>query len=72
MDAEYEFFAPEQQLFLNSEIATNIEEVYTDTPFAFTHTLANNIPADAVIKVMIPAQIEVGDAAAVVDSCSSG
>jgi len=62
IDPEYKFFAPEQNLFLKSAVFTDSEEVYTDTVFHFKHTLANNVPADAIIMIWIPPQIEIGDA----------
>jgi len=64
-----EFFAPEQQLFLISQVSTGSEEVYTETTFTFNHTLANFVPRNAVIEVTIPPQIEVRNAEAVTSSC---
>ena len=65
------FFAPLQQLFLSSAISTGSEEVYSETFFSFSHTLANFVPKDAIMYITIPPQIEVKDPAEVVNSCTA-
>lgn len=50
-----DFFAPEQQLLLSSEVLTGSDEVYTATDFTFKHQLANTAMKDAIIVVTIPA-----------------
>jgi predicted DNA-binding helix-hairpin-helix protein len=64
-----EFFAPQQQLFLSSAISSASDEVYSPMGFTITHTLANNVPFGGIIKISIPPQIEVSDAADVIASC---
>lgn len=70
-DFNLDFFAPLSQLFLNSEVITGNEEVYTMTDFVFIHKLANNVPFDAIMHLNIPKQIEVSDVAVVEKSCTA-
>ena len=70
VDDTKEFFAPEQQLFLKSNVLAASEEVYTETRFTLIHILNNNVPADAILHITIPPSIEVKDIATVEGSCA--
>jgi hypothetical protein len=68
-DSNFEFFAPVPVLFLYSEIRTNLQITYTETAFTFTMSSANSVPEDGIIKLELPAEVRVTDAAQVMKSC---
>jgi len=70
VDLELNFFAPEEQLFLNSNILTGSDEVYTETPFSIEEKLANSVPRDAIMYITIPSQIEIRSISDVENSCA--
>ena len=54
VNALHDFFSPEQQLFLSSEVTAGSEEVFTATYFSVKHTLANFVPSSAILQIRIP------------------
>lgn len=73
-EPDQEFFAPEQQLFLVSEVITASEVTFTQSAFEFRMTLANRVPTgDAKIFITIPEQVRVNSNARslIENSCSA-
>ena len=68
-DPKFEFFAPEPVLFLYSEVRTTQQVTYTETAFTFKMSAANSVPEDGIIKLELPPEVRVTDAALVMKSC---
>ena len=50
----HDFFAPDQVLFLASEVSTETHVTYTESKFTLRHTTANSVPYGSIIHIQIP------------------